>query len=81
MLLACLFEEKVELLCLLGCRPRCAKSLFNVAYYSKSTKDINTKLGILAHHNKVHLRDKGHNLASYSYGVMSLVMPLIKYNI
>ena len=40
------FEEKVEPLWL--CKN------FNVAL-----KDINTKLGILAHHDKVQLQDKG----------------------
>ena len=56
-----------------------ARSLFsvqcknlNVAHYSKSIKDINTKLGILAHHDKVQLQDKGHNSESYSFKVMSL---------
>ena len=27
----------------------------NVAHYSKNIKDINTKLGILAHHDKMQL--------------------------
>ena len=33
---------------------------FKVAHYSESIKDINTKLGILAHHDKVQLQDKRH---------------------
>ena len=37
---------------------------FNVAHYSKSIKGINTKLGILAHHDKLKLQDKGHNSES-----------------
>ena len=40
---------------------------YNVAHYSKNIKGINTKL---AHHDKVHLQDKGHNSESYSFGVM-----------
>ena len=32
---------------------------FNVAHYSKTIKSINTKLGILADHDKVQLKDKG----------------------
>ena len=34
---------------------------FNVAYYSKNIKGINTKLGILACHDKVQLQNKGYN--------------------
>ena len=34
---------------------------FNVAHYSKSLKGINTKHGILAHQDKMQLKDKGHN--------------------
>ena len=45
---------------------------FNVALYSKSFKCINTKLGILVHHDKVQLQNKGHNSKSYSFGVMPL---------
>ena len=57
--LVCL-EERVELLLFLDCHCRhCAKT------YSKNIKGINTKLGILAHHNKVHLQDKGHNSEMY----------------
>ena len=37
---------------------------FNVANYSKS-KVINTKCGILAHHDKMQWHDKGHNSESY----------------
>ena len=33
----------------------------NVAHYSKSIKVMNTKLGILANHDKLKLQDKGHN--------------------
>ena len=32
---------------------------FNVAHYSKSIIGINTKLGILADHDKMQLQDKG----------------------
>ena len=45
---------------------------FNVAHYSKCIKDINTKHGILAHHDKVQFQDKGHNFETYSFGIMSL---------
>ena len=46
---------------------------FNVAHYSKSTEDIGTKLGMLAHHDNVQLQEKGHNSESCSFGVMPLV--------
>ena len=71
--LACLFRRKsraiviAKLLLLSSCNN------FNVAHYSKSTIGINTKLGILAHHDKVQLQDKGHNSESCSFGVMPLV--------
>ena len=39
---------------------------FNVAHYSKSIKGINTKLGMVAHHDKMQLEEKGHNSESYS---------------
>ena len=32
---------------------------FNVGYYSKSIKGINRKLGKIAQHDKMQLRDKG----------------------
>ena len=44
---------------------------FNLAYYSKSIKVINTRIK-LAYHDKVQLRDKGHNSERYVFGVMSL---------
>ena len=43
---------------------------FNVAHYSKSMKGINTKVGILAHHDKVQLQGKGHNSEGCSFGVV-----------
>ena len=43
-----------------------------VAHYSKSIKDINIKLGILAHYGMVYLQDSGHNSESYILGVMPL---------
>ena len=46
---------------------------FNVAHYSESNKGIKTKLGMLAHHDKMQLGDKGHNMESYSFGVMPLL--------
>ena len=45
---------------------------FNVAHYSKNIKGISAKLVILAQHNKLHLRDKGHNSECYISGVMPL---------
>ena len=48
---------------------------FNVAHYSKNIKGINTKVGILANHDKSHkmqLQDKGYNSESYNFGVMPL---------
>ena len=33
---------------------------------------MNTKLGILAHHDKVQLQDKGRNSESYIFGVTHL---------
>ena len=45
---------------------------FNVAHYSKSIKDISTKLGIVAHHDNVQFQGKGHNCESYIFAVMPL---------
>ena len=39
---------------------------FDVNHYSISIKGIKTKLGILVHHDKMQLQDKGHNTESYS---------------
>ena len=47
---------------------------FNVAHYSKNIKCIITKLGILAHHDKMQLQDKGCNSDSYSFRVMALLI-------
>ena len=41
-------------------------------FYSLSIKGINTKLGILAQHDKIQWQDKGHNSESYIFGVMPL---------
>ena len=43
---------------------------FNVGCYSKSIKGINTKLGTLAHYDKMQLQEKGHISESYSFGLM-----------
>ena len=48
------------------------KKFINVANYSKSIEGINTKLGFLAHHDKVQLQNKGCNSKSYNFGVMPL---------
>ena len=45
---------------------------FNVAHYSKSIKGIITKLGILDHHDKMQLQDKGNNSDFCSFGFMAL---------
>ena len=49
----------------------CAKT-FNVVHYSKSIIGINTKLGILADHDKVQLQGKGHNSKIIAFKVMPL---------
>ena len=54
---------------LLDCHRCHAKTL---AFYSKSIKGINIKLGILAYHDKVKLQTKGHNSEIYSFGVRAL---------
>ena len=68
-LLACLFQRKRQAIVI----ARSLSSLWcknlNVADYLKSIIGINTKL---AHHDKMHLQDKGHNSENYSFGVMSL---------
>ena len=43
---------------------------FIVAHYSKSIKDINTKLGIFAQQDKVQLQVKGRNSECYIFRVM-----------
>ena len=43
---------------------------FNVAHYSKSIKGIITKLGILAHHDKMQLQDMGHKSENFNFRVM-----------
>ena len=57
------FEVKVELLLSIDCcRFLLLYKNFNVAHNSKSVKGINTKFGILAHHDKLQMQDKGMNL-------------------
>ena len=51
---------------------------FYVAHYSKSTKCINTKLGIVAHHGKIQLQDKGYNSKSCRFGIMLLLSYFFK---
>ena len=69
--LACLFQRKSWAIVIerssslsLFCKN------FNVAHYSKSFKGVDTKLGILAHHDKMQWQDKGHNSESCNFGVM-----------
>ena len=70
--LACLFQKKKligrssSFLLLLSCKN------FNAAHYSKGIKSIITKLGILVHHDKMQLQDKGHDSEHYSFGVKPL---------
>ena len=52
---------------------------FNVAHYLKSIKDTFTKLGILTHHDKVQLQDKGHNSDRNNFGVMPLFKENVRY--
>ena len=40
-------------------------------------KDINISLGILAHHDKVQLQDKGHNSESCNFRVMPLLTEIL----
>ena len=70
-LLIC-FKEKVKLLWYLDCSRRNSCRCHAKTHYLKSIKGINTKLGILAHHDKMQLQDKEHNSDSYHFGVMSL---------
>ena len=50
---------------------------FNIAHYSKNITGINTKPGILAHHDQVQLQDKGHNSESYISGVMPFLIKFL----
>ena len=47
---------------------------FNRANYSKSIKDINTKLGIFVHHDKMKLQDMGHNSESYRFNLNLFIL-------
>ena len=67
--LACLFRRKSQAIVI--ARLSSCKNL-NVAHYSKNTLGINTKLGILAHHDKVQLQDMGRNSESCSFGATFL---------
>ena len=67
-LLACLFLKKMSNYCDRWIVIVIVQN-FNIAHYSKSIKGINSKLGILAHHDKIQLQDKGHNSESCSFGV------------
>ena len=58
------FEEKSSYKCIAISRLLLSCKNFNVGHFSKSIEGINTKLGILAHHHKVHLQDRGHNSES-----------------
>ena len=66
--LACLFQRKSQAIVIARLLSVSYKN-FNVDHYSKSIKGINTKLAILAHHDKVQLQDKGHNSESSISGV------------
>ena len=71
-ILACLFQRKSLAFVITRSWSLSSYKNLNAAHYSKSIKGINTKLGILAHHDKVQLQDKEHNSESYSFGVMPL---------
>ena len=71
-LLACLFQRKSRAIVIARLSLSSSCKIINVAPYLKSFKGINTKLRILAHHDKVQLQDKGRNSKSYSFGVMPL---------
>ena len=62
LLIACLFRRKgrtvVIVRSLMSFLLSWCKN-FSEADYSKTIKGINTKLGILAHHDKMQLQDKG----------------------
>ena len=79
--LACLFQRKIPAFVITRSSSLLSLSLsllsfslsssckkFNVTHYSKSMQGIDTKLGILAHHDNVHLQDKRHNFESCSFG-------------
>ena len=79
-LLACLFQGKSQTIIMARSSSLMLLSLFlsscknfNIAHYWISIKGINTKLGILAYHDKLQLQDKGHNPESY---IIFRVMPL-----
>ena len=44
--------------------------MYNAVRYSNNIKGINSKLGILAHHDMVQLQEKEHNSESHIFGVM-----------
>ena len=77
---ACLFQRKSQAIMIArSSLPLSLRKNFNVAYYSKSYKGINIKLGIHAHHDKVQLQDKGHNYGMYILGVMPLFNWILFY--
>ena len=57
--LACLFRRKSRAIVIARSLSQCKN--FNIAHYLKSIEVIDTKLGVLAHHDKMQLQDKGHN--------------------
>ena len=70
--LACLFGRKSQAIAVVRLLLSVSCKNLNVAHYLKSVKGINTKLEILAHHDKVQLQDKEHNSKIYSFGVIPL---------
>ena len=54
--LACLIRRKSQGIVITRLSSKLLCKNFNVAHYSKSIKDVNTKLGILAHHDKMQLQ-------------------------
>ena len=55
---------------------------FNVAHCSENTciKGINSKLGILAHHEKLQLQGKGHNSEGYILELCTFLTKTFKQN-
>ena len=76
------FKEKIDLLWLPDCHHcGCHRSARTLIYPIKALliciKGINTKLGILAHHDKIQLHDKGHNSKAIFLESSSLLLKFL----
>ena len=58
MFLACLLRRKCQAVVAARLFSSLCKN-FNEAHYSENIKGINIKLGLLAHHDKIQLQDRG----------------------